>query len=210
MIKFEALKSPITAHSNQLQFCLGIRATTLHISPKHQNSNLAEIQSPSTKAENKTDLPKNREKEKKALFPVPTPIHMVSHIKVDSVQEVEEKFMLFLLSYCALFVLRYLLFSFFFFTVSFIIYILSLCICAFSLSLWKSLEVEQLVQISTKLDLLRKRRVSKAANCCQYVECSCTMQTSLLRKHENIAKGTTDPRVECFCQSKCLKSYNKV
>ena len=91
MIKFQALKSPSTAQSNQLQFCLGIRATTLHISPKHQNSNLAEIQSPSTKAENKTDLPKNRKKEKKALFPVPTPIHMVSHIKVDSVQEVEEK-----------------------------------------------------------------------------------------------------------------------
>ena len=86
LIKFQALKSPITAHSNQLQFCLGIRATTLHISPKHQNSNLAEIQSPSTKAKNITDLPKLEKMKNKLYFLFP-PLYMVSDIKVDSVQE---------------------------------------------------------------------------------------------------------------------------
>ena len=98
-------------------------------------------------------------------------------------QEVEEKYLLFLLSYCAFFVLLFCL-SPSFLTLLFIIYTFCLFVFLhFSLSLWKSLEVEQLVQISTKLDLLRKRRVSKAANCCQYVECSSTMQTLLLRKH---------------------------
>ena len=131
LIKFQALKSPITAQPNQLQFCLGIRATTLHISPKHQNSNLAEIQSPSTKAENKTNLPKKRKKLKQALFPVPTAIHiMVLRKKVDSVQKVEEKYLLFLLSHCAFFVSLFCL-SPSFLTLSFIIYILFLCICAF-------------------------------------------------------------------------------
>ena len=113
------------------------------------------------------------------LFPW---LYMVSHIKVDSVQEVEEKYLFFILSYCAFFVLVFCL-SPSFLTLPFTF---TFCLCVFvhfSLSLWKSLEVEQLVQISTKLDLLRKRRVSKAANCCQYVECSSTMQTLLLRKH---------------------------